>query len=420
MKRFTPLIFLGLIFFTFLIGRVGNAYDRIHPQFLYLSLVNLILIISIFYNFTLEKVLSILRSNKFFLLYSLYIFFSAVSILFAINKVEAIITLSQYFTFFGSFIVLALTIPLYKINFIQILVYFSAAALVIESIGVLYSVYDFVFVNGNDFERSNTFSSFSGNINITAFSVVAKSSFVYYLLFKKDSSIKMCIIYTLILFLVSAALFFLLTRGALLAFFILNVIICLYLIIIRYDIKILRLKVIGLFFVFFSSYFFVSQIITNDNPSNLIADRVSSISVNSQDESIGQRLRYYNLSLDIISNNLITGIGIGNWKFISIEYDAPNIKEYTVPYHTHNDFLQIFSETGLFGGLSYFGIFIIAFLSGVRSLLNSEKKLFVICLIGAMVVYSIDSLLNFPVSRPISHIYFLFLLAGFNNLNKTK
>ena len=36
---------------------------------------------------------------------------------------------------------------------------------------------------------------------------------------------------------------------------------------------------------------------------------------------------------------------------------------------------------------------------------------------GALSVYLLDSMLNFPISRPISHIYFLFILVAYQNLS---
>ena len=43
-----------------------------------------------------------------------------------------------------------------------------------------------------------------------------------------------------------------------------------------------------------------------------------------------------------------------------------------------------------------------------------------VCLLGAFIVYFIDSMLNFPISRPISHIYFLFILMGYQSLIETR
>ena len=54
----------------------------------------------------------------------------------------------------------------------------------------------------------------------------------------------------------------------------------------------------------------------------------------------------------------VFGIGIGNWKIKSIEYSRNSIVGYTVPYHVHNDFLQITAEIGVIGGLLYLMIYL--------------------------------------------------------------
>ena len=55
----------------------------------------------------------------------------------------------------------------------------------------------------------------------------------------------------------------------------------------------------------------------------------------------------------------ILGIGVGNWKIKSIQYAGDSVVGYTVPYHAHNDFLQIFAEIGIIGGLAYLMIYLI-------------------------------------------------------------
>tara|TARA_B100001248_G_scaffold3325_1_gene2609 strand:+ start:2946 stop:4208 length:1263 start_codon:yes stop_codon:yes gene_type:complete len=420
MIRYIPVLTLGLFFFSFLIGRVENAYDRIHPQFLFLAISNFLSLLYIFSTFSFEKISNAVKQNKTFLYYSIYIGISVISILFATNKIESLVVLSQYLTFMFSFLVILLIVKLYNLNFLKILIYFTIISLIIESIAVLYSVFDYVLINGNTFERLNVYRGFSGNVNITAFSLVIKSSFVYYILFKSKNSLRYDVFGFIILFFVSSALFFLLTRGAILAFIILNLFIISFLVISKHNHKIIRFKILFLLLTFISSYLTVGPIIRNDISSNLLLDRVSTISINTEDQSIGERLRFYNVSLKIISQRPLNGIGVGNWKFESIKYDVGNLEEYRVPYHAHNDFLQIASETGLLGLLAYLAIFIYPLKGLLRYLYNSKEKLLGICLIGAMGVYFIDSMLNFPIARPISHLYFIFILIGFESLTKSK
>ena len=58
-----------------------------------------------------------------------------------------------------------------------------------------------------------------------------------------------------------------------------------------------------------------------------------------------------------MKSNPIFGTGLGNWKIKSIDYDSQDIEGYVVPYHAHSDFIQLGAELGLFGFLSYLGIF---------------------------------------------------------------
>jgi O-antigen ligase len=419
MKKYIPLIFLSLIFFTFLIGRVQNAYDRIHPQILYLGIIDLFLMLHIFYKFSLVKIFDVIKENKIFIFYSIYIFISLISILFALNKIESLIVISQYLTFFFSYFVIILITSLYKVNVVKTVVYLSVISLLLESMAVLYSVFDFVVVNGNSYSRSNEFSAFAGNINITAFSLVIKSSFVYYLLFRRDNKLITNVFLVVILFMVFTSLSFLLSRGAILAFLMLNILILSFVIFRRNHFKNSIPKIIGLLTIIFFGYIMSKSIMNNDSSSNLLVDRVSSISLDTSDQSIGERLRFYKLSTQIIGENLLTGIGVGNWKFKSIEYDASNLQEYRVPYHAHNDFLQVASEIGVFGFLCFLAIFLIPII-GTMKYIFKYRRLIGVCFLGSLLVYSMDSMLNFPISRPISHVYFLFILVGYQNLIKLK
>ena len=77
----------------------------------------------------------------------------------------------------------------------------------------------------------------------------------------------------------------------------------------------------------------------------------------------------------MISKNPLLGLGIGNWKFKSIEYDGKNMMEYTVPFYAHNDFLQIGAEIGILG-LAFYLLFIIRpFLILIKKIYSSKEPL---------------------------------------------
>ena len=160
----------------------------------------------------------------------------------------------------------------------------------------------------------------------------------------------------------------------------------------------------------------------DSNESNVIIDRVASIQLNNSDESINQRLRYSSHAITSILKTPLLGVGIGNWKFMSIDYDSKNMQEYIVPSFVHNDFLHIGAEIGILG-LIFYVIFIFnPFIILIKKIFSSQETFFDVILLSMISVCLIDSLLNFPVARPISHIFLIFLIIVFEEslINKKK
>ena len=96
--------------------------------------------------------------------------------------------------------------------------------------------------------------------------------------------------------------------------------------------------------------------------------RAATISLSTNDGSVNQRLRYYKHVITHLKSNPFFGVGFGNWKFKSIEYDKKNMKGYTVPYHAHSDFIQLGAELGILGFLLYSGLFLIAIFYSLKLL----------------------------------------------------
>jgi O-antigen ligase len=349
MNKFGVGFFIVAIFLTFTIGQIQNAYDRIAPQALYLSLINFAALIYIFYYISFEKIISFLKTNRLFLCYSAYILISGISISIADNKPEAIITYSRYLTYFSTFFILLILTSFSKINIIDLVFKLLVISVLIESSAVIFSVVDSVIINGGEFSRSNDYRGLSGNINITAFSLVMKSPIISYYLFTGNKNYTKVLSY-LCFFIVSASLFFLLTRGAFLAFILIHALIFSYRLFKHFHSSYKKIAISLI--VFFVSFQVTNNIMTSSE-SNIIVDRVSTIKLNNEDESINQRLRFYSAAIHSIKMNPILGVGVGNWKLVSIKYDSKKMVEYTVPYYVHNDFLQIAAEIGLIGMLFF-------------------------------------------------------------------
>ena len=413
MKKFIVPLILSCIFFTFFIQQVQFAFDRAAPQMLYLSIINFGSIVYIFYKFSLKDIAIYIKENKSFLYYSIFIFISGVSIIVSENKIESIVIYSQYITYFITFFVVLVIIKSHKFNFKDFFLKILMISVAVETFAVLYNVIDFVIINGNPFYRSNDFRGLSGNINITAFSIVAKAPVILYFMLSKQSKLILSICYVLF-FMVCSSLFFLLTRGAFLAFVLIIGFVFMYKLIKDFKRSLLKILIcIGVFILSFQT----TTVIMDSNESNLIVDRVSSVKLDNTDESINQRLRYYSHSIKMISKSPLIGIGIGNWKLKSIEYDSQYMLEYIVPYYAHNDFLHIGAEIGILGMLFYIFFMISPLIIILKKIYSSKETFFEVTLLAILFVCIIDSSLNFPIGRPISHILLIFLIVLFNETN---
>ena len=145
------------------------------------------------------------------------------------------------------------------------------------------------------------------------------------------------------------------------------------------------------------------------NNSASIIKRASTINI--EDGSTQQRLRFYQHSVDQLLNNPIIGVGLGNWKIKSIDYDKEDVVGYTIPYHTHNDFLEISTELGIIGLTLYLLIFIFPFLDLLKKKGNGEIINVNIIILFAGIIYFVDANLNFPHARPVMQVPFILILV---------
>ncbi len=427
MGRNLTYLLLGSYFFCYTIPQsifnLFYVYDRISVHFLFLAVLNLISLILILRKNTLDEFLSVFKEKPHSYSYLLFIVFGLISILVAENKIESIVTITQLLIFFSSFVIIVFLSKLKNINFIKVFGVFTLMAVFIESIYINYLFYDSIIIGGNSLDRSNEFRGFTANINISSFSLCLKIPLLFYLAFNtKVNTVKVS---TLIM-IFSSILTILLLGGrasiiALIFILLLIVTVCIF--------KINKSKIVNLSLSILMIVLSLSayQYFNQNNISFRVVERFSNVFNPIEDQSVRERLSYYSAAFQSIKNKPLLGIGIGNWKLISIEYSKDLIEDYKVPYHVHNDFLQVAAEVGLFGGIAYLYFILFPFVMSIKKfLLDREKKfnqyVLIILIFG---VYVFDSLLNFPMSRPVNFIYLLFAMALFyasykNNLNDEK
>ena len=376
-----------------------SAIDKIAPQYLYLSFITPIT--SIYVLFTSEKI--VFKKVTFvFISFLLLFFWSALSFFYAVNKAEVLIELSRIVIFLLAFINFFLLLNRNK-DLLKYIPFLISLILVVEVL----LVYERFFerYSGVSYSRDMGLRAFSGNINITAFSFLLKLPF----LLNTISRIKLNFFIKIFIFSAfTFSLFLLGSRGANLVIIIILILIILIHLLFKSKSfitnKTILIALAGVFIGGISNY-----LIFKDNQSLNVIQRTSNLDTSSTQ----QRLRFYSAAISSIKENPILGVGIGNWKLHATEYDKPYMIDYTVPYHVHNDFLEITAEIGIIGFILYFGIVLWIFFLIFQSIKSREYKdqeLFFLVFIGliSILVFLADSFLNFPFTRPLMQIQNLF------------
>lgn len=378
--------------------------DRVGNQWLYLSIITSLSFIYVASKKSLFNSIKFLIKKKAIVLYGLFLICALLSIYFSLNRAAAIVTFNQYLTVFFCFIFF----NIFSRNITdgdKFIINLLFVLLIIETFLSLSPIISDI-ENDSLVFRSMKYSGAAANINITSFSLVYKLPLLFYF-FEKYSKPVIKIFLSLLLFFIIFVVSILGTRGAIIGIGISILIFFYYMIVSKHT---LRNKIKQLCWMLIPVILAVLLNLNylNKNENDIIT-RASSISINTQDGSVNQRLRYYKHSLTQFYETPFMGVGIGNWKLYSIDYDKNDINGFIVPYHAHNDFLQILAEMGIFALIFY-----ISFLFySTKTLFNN--KLFEnnlnIFLMGSILIYLLDSSLNFPISRPISQLFLVALLT---------
>ena len=401
LTRISSSIFL---IFYLCIGFIPNfqAVDKIAPQWFSMGLLN-IASIAYFYYFKKNHSLSIFKilSSLLIMIYFCFIFWAGLSYFYAINPTEVLVNISRQLNVF--LMVVFMTIHLFnlknKLNFISIII---ALILTVEVYYVLVQTMERLDLVGNLIERQ-TIKGVAANPNITAFSIANKIPFIIFLLI--SSKRKAFKFFTTILLLLSIiCLSIIQSRASYLAvifiyFFTFVLLIYLYSKNKEKDLLISFLLIFSTILIGLGS----NQLFFSNKGADAIK-RIGTISISNSDESISSRLRYYSHVFKQIKQSPIIGVGLGNWKLKSIEYDAQNLKGYIVPYHAHSDFIQLGAELGIIGFLLYLGIFsfsiIYVFQLMLKVNITNKERIFLSLITLSIGSYLIDANLNFPIARP--------------------
>jgi len=401
-------VFLVSLLFIPFIPNFGRI-EIIGPQFLFMSgCIVSYLILKILNKQSLDFKLS--YGN---LSYLGFLIFAFISISKAFNIPSSLIELARFITIFTYliFIYSILEKNQYKIDKI---IYFILAFMSIETGYILYIFIDFFDFYNPPF-RLREFEGLAYNQNVASLSILAKIPFIFYFLFRNNRILFKIILYIL-LFVSVFDISIIASRSALYGIILFSSILLASLLIRkRLNLKFLKVKTVGsIIFIFFCAGILNIYLFQNSDKAIDIVER----SLNVQEESTNYRLNLWEDSLDMIKQNPVFGVGIGNYKIKSLEYGKDLLKDYTIPFHAHNDFLQIFVETGMFGALFYLLFFILPFVLFVfhRKKISTDNQRLAFFLIISIIAIIIDSFFNFPKYRPYSLINLIIVFSLFYNL----
>jgi len=404
-----------------------EALDPIGAQWLYISIIDLISIIYIILNWIKYSPLcEKLINNLVFIFFLLFVTWASLSYFYAFNNVETLVCLARMLATFISTILITLLI-LKNHQLVILALFILAITLVFDSFNILNN-----FIANSDKIKLDpliiTLRGLNGNKNVMAASLVIRLPLLFYFLFEYKNNIVKTI-FSLCILITTATIFILNTRSTYVSLVIFIILQLTYIIYVHFKNRISIIK---------ETLFFITPIIlalllsnnlinhTNDLPINkettngygTVTDRFKTIQFT--DEGSSARLRLWREAISYSLNHPIIGCGYGNWKLLSIPYEKAFANEADVPYHSHNDFLEIATETGIIGLLLFIGIFVASIYLFIKAIIQKNQEIIFFIILLSLLGYMVDALLNFPTERSTIQSLFSFIIAIIISLNILK
>jgi O-antigen ligase/tetratricopeptide (TPR) repeat protein len=403
---------MGTILFTLLyllvhfIPDLGGA-DVMGAQWLYSSVLDLVVLGYILFNkSTYSEAIRAIYSYKFSLLFSALVIWAIGSYFYALNPTETLVTLARLITTYIIFI--NVSILFYKQDIEKV---FNIVAYIVGFILLYDAIYVISTFNNNvktNFDPSiGSITGNHGNKNVMAASLLIKFPFVIWIIVR--SKIIVRFLCSFILLLGTIALFLLSTRSTFVGLAIIIIIFSVTTIYFRdkKDIK----ESLGrmLFFIlpvvlaFFISNLIIANATDTAEESMLngaVTARIQSIKL--ENNASSGRLHLWEGAFDYATKHPLMGAGYGNWKLASIPYEKEFTNDLFVPYHSHNDFLEMFADLGIVGGICFGLMFLLFPIYAFTVWRNKDAKAFHLpATISFMAVtcYAVDAFLNFPAER---------------------
>ncbi|MCX6290987.1 MAG: O-antigen ligase family protein [Bacteroidetes bacterium] len=135
--------------------------------------------------------------------------------------------------------------------------------------------------------------------------------------------------------------------------------------------------------------------------------------------AVGTRLELWENSMGMIGHHFFTGVGTNHWQVWFPKEGLSKFSESVVHgissyQEPHNDFLRVFSESGVMGFLFYAAIFFAGIHYGIRLTRNTTDKVMkrqTILFTATLIGYAVISLVDFPLAGIEHNVLFFTILS---------
>ena len=392
----TSVLYLAVYF----IPDMGGS-DVMGAQWLYSSSLSLAMVAFIALRYKVyEEAIKHVLSFKFTWVFSLLVFWAIGSYMYAINPTETLVTLARLITTY--FVFLNLSILYYNQDRTFLftgIAYAITAYLFFDSIYVL-KTFSANLRTMNLDAAILGLNKYHGNKNVTAASLLILIPFAMYVIMSAKWLGKITGIITLCMGVFG--LFLMNTRStyvgfALITFLFFTGLIWKHRAALKPALLFVLLPAV---LAIFAANMRLKLAVAGQESSGgygTVTKRIGDITIASEQNS---RIHLWGTAADYAIQHPVLGAGYGNWKLASIPYEREVANELFVPYHAHNDFIEMFADLGIIGGLCFAGMFLLLLYYTVH-FLNQKRgdELMVIIAFLAVTCYGVDALLNFPAER---------------------
>jgi len=384
----------------------GGA-DVMGSQWLYVSLVDFAILSYILLNQQQFKIaIDAILKLKFTIVYSFLVLWALLSLTYSMNAIETLVCLARLLSTYIIFI--NLSILFYKKELSTLFNVVSILVGVVLLFDALYVITGFSknMVDMNLDQNIVSLTGKNGNKNVMAASLLIKFPFLLFVIVHNKLVGK--IAGFIVLFLGMMALFILNTRSTYVG---LGVLFLLFSVAITILNKHQGVKVIGTKLSYFIlpmvfAFFAANGMLTNavdvqgfQGGYGSITKRVGDINVASEQNS---RIKLWKAAIDYSTKHPFLGAGYGNWKLASIPYEKEYTNDLFVPYHCHNDYIEMFADLGVIGGLSFAALFVLLGITTIQFWQQSkddQHKFIIAIALMAIACYFVDAFFNFPAER---------------------